>query len=212
MKYNLSQIMKRAWEIKRENRDNVFAICLSIAWEEARNMKEKEIFNKEVIFNEYKFKLWEEKYTKYRRITIFDFDNRYCGYIDVELKNRICITRKDHWAEGLAEKFLETYDIDDIINKNEILEGTDRQVKKAVEIRKRYKSTMTKFIGNTAKKYGKTISELKTMEEMSQMFKAYNMALSQKKASFWLENNYEDLDNETYADRKISKTITEKFM
>lgn len=35
-KYNLSKIMKRAWEIKRENSKNIFAICLKMAWEEAK--------------------------------------------------------------------------------------------------------------------------------------------------------------------------------
>ena len=35
-KYNLSEIMKRAWEIKKEDRKNIFAICLKMAWEEAK--------------------------------------------------------------------------------------------------------------------------------------------------------------------------------
>lgn len=35
-KYNLSNIMKRAWEIKRENSRNVFGACLKMAWAEAK--------------------------------------------------------------------------------------------------------------------------------------------------------------------------------
>ena len=35
-KYNLSEIMKRAWEIKKEDNKNIFAICLKMAWEEAK--------------------------------------------------------------------------------------------------------------------------------------------------------------------------------
>lgn len=35
-KYNLSAIMKRAWEIKKEDNKNIFAICLKMAWEEAK--------------------------------------------------------------------------------------------------------------------------------------------------------------------------------
>lgn len=35
---NLSKIMKRAWEIKKEDNRNIFGLCLKIAWEEARNM------------------------------------------------------------------------------------------------------------------------------------------------------------------------------
>ena len=37
MKYNLKDIMKRAWELKRKNNKNIFAICLQMAWEEAKN-------------------------------------------------------------------------------------------------------------------------------------------------------------------------------
>lgn len=41
-KYNLTKIMKRAWEIKKENNENLFAMCLKLAWEEAK-MEEKQI-------------------------------------------------------------------------------------------------------------------------------------------------------------------------
>lgn len=37
MRYNLKSIMTRAWEIKRENTDNIFSICLKAAWSEAKN-------------------------------------------------------------------------------------------------------------------------------------------------------------------------------
>ena len=33
---NKAQIMKRAWEIKRENQDNIFGLCLKMAWKEAK--------------------------------------------------------------------------------------------------------------------------------------------------------------------------------
>ena len=35
---NLSKIMKRAWEIKKEDNRNIFGLCLKMAWEEAKNM------------------------------------------------------------------------------------------------------------------------------------------------------------------------------
>ncbi len=35
-KYNLSKIMKRAWEIKKENTDNIFGECLKMAWVETK--------------------------------------------------------------------------------------------------------------------------------------------------------------------------------
>lgn len=49
-KYNLSKIMRRAWEIKKQNKENIFSICLQIAWEE-RKMEEKEV-GKDIIFDE----------------------------------------------------------------------------------------------------------------------------------------------------------------
>lgn len=36
MKYDLKKIMKRAWEIKREDKDNIFGLCLKLAWGEAK--------------------------------------------------------------------------------------------------------------------------------------------------------------------------------
>lgn len=36
MKYDLKKIMKRAWEIKKENSRNIFSLCLKMAWEEVR--------------------------------------------------------------------------------------------------------------------------------------------------------------------------------
>ena len=45
-KYNLKNIMKRAWEIYRTNSDTnmkaVFAICLQIAWAEAKASTQKD--------------------------------------------------------------------------------------------------------------------------------------------------------------------------
>ena len=35
---NLSKIMKRAWEIKKEDNRNIFGLCLKMAWDEARNL------------------------------------------------------------------------------------------------------------------------------------------------------------------------------
>ena len=34
--YNLSKIMKRAWEIRRQHKDNDFALSLRMSWEEAK--------------------------------------------------------------------------------------------------------------------------------------------------------------------------------
>ena len=49
MKYNLKKIMKRAWEIKRENSKNIFSLCLKMAWEEAK--KPSHPLKKQLIFS-----------------------------------------------------------------------------------------------------------------------------------------------------------------
>ena len=36
MKYNMKEIMTRAWEIKKENNKNIFTLCLKMAWAEAK--------------------------------------------------------------------------------------------------------------------------------------------------------------------------------
>lgn len=56
-KYDLSEIMKRAWEIKKENKDNIFSFCLKMAWEEA---KDPVIKAEEGLLKEYNVKLAKE--------------------------------------------------------------------------------------------------------------------------------------------------------
>lgn len=41
------EIMKRAWEIKKENKMNIFSLCLQMAWEEYKNPKANEIDDNE---------------------------------------------------------------------------------------------------------------------------------------------------------------------
>lgn len=43
MKVNLKEIMTRAWEIKRMNEDNIFGLCLKMAWAEAKAPKAETI-------------------------------------------------------------------------------------------------------------------------------------------------------------------------
>lgn len=57
MKYNLSTIMKRAWTIKKSNPQNIFGLCLKIAWTEAKGTVEAEV----KITKDYLVKKLEEK-------------------------------------------------------------------------------------------------------------------------------------------------------
>ena len=68
-KYNLSKIMKRAWEIKKEDNKNIFAICLKMAWEEAKKGVKK-MTVEEYLVEKKGLKVWE-KYGK-KRIYIND--------------------------------------------------------------------------------------------------------------------------------------------
>ena len=93
----LSKVMKKAWEIKKEDRRNIFSVCLKMAWAIIKNgaedVKEKfEGFAKltgEVFANckyvgegnAFSFSKWE-KYGK-KRIYMNDHKGKGCGYIDV---------------------------------------------------------------------------------------------------------------------------------
>lgn len=37
--YTLRKVMKRAWEIKRQDSRNIFALCLKMAWAEVREIR-----------------------------------------------------------------------------------------------------------------------------------------------------------------------------
>lgn len=39
MDYNTRAIMARAWQIKREDKDNIFGLCLKMAWAEAKGQR-----------------------------------------------------------------------------------------------------------------------------------------------------------------------------
>ncbi len=54
-KFNLSQIMKRAWEIKKENNENIFSFCLKMAWSEAKKSPSSEKTLKEKLIDKLNF-------------------------------------------------------------------------------------------------------------------------------------------------------------
>ena len=88
-KYNLSEIMKRAWEIVRSAATTMSA-ALKQAWKEAKEMMEKKQFTgfAKVLKEERDygdccylyFKKWE-KYGK-SRIYVNDYKNRTLGFIE----------------------------------------------------------------------------------------------------------------------------------
>lgn len=96
MKANLKYIMKRAWEIKKMNKENIFGLCLKMAWEEAKKIKKsftgfaKVLKEKEAKLglpicqyldsDFFTFKKWEKG--NYSRIYCNDYKGRSVGYIN----------------------------------------------------------------------------------------------------------------------------------
>ena len=125
-KYNLSSIMKRAWELVK-NFGATISEGLKKAWTEAKNIIEKIKFDGTAIVgkvrkdesnpeevemsgsNFYKFNLWE-KGSK-RRIYINDYQRRSMGYIDLNNNNEIEVNySQDSDQYRTAKWFVENYE------------------------------------------------------------------------------------------------------
>lgn len=126
-KYNLSKIMKRAWELVKKAGLNISS-ALKKAWEEAKKMIEKKKFFSNVKVakiengetstytgtefdsdsNYYTFTLWE-RYGK-KRIYVNDYKRRTVGYIDCNNGNQI----ETEYAKGPVVEtmsyFVENYE------------------------------------------------------------------------------------------------------
>lgn len=99
MKYDLRKIMKRAWEIKRENEKNIFGLCLKMAWEEAKKpshpLKKQLIFSAEEQLrkiNEKRAKRSLESKTMEQVFPWFDFiknceDEKFFARIEKEFRD-----------------------------------------------------------------------------------------------------------------------------
>lgn len=97
-KYNLSDIMKRAWQLKRRNAANIFGECLKMAWAEAK--KEADLNGWE--YEGMKFKngleIWVynvyfvlRRWTKagYDRVYINDGTRKGGGFVDLKTKRSL---------------------------------------------------------------------------------------------------------------------------
>ena len=60
-KYNLSEIMKNAWAMKKTNGNASFSDCLRKAWAKAKNVKKIFDGSDSVMLNGFQFALWERK-------------------------------------------------------------------------------------------------------------------------------------------------------
>lgn len=107
-KYNLSKIMKDAWNLFREKFGS-FADCLRKAWAIAK-VPVKKPFDGSVTINGFEFNLWEN-YGK-RRIYINNYSgsnkSNRGGYIDLDHNNYVRATGCVKFA---AENFLRAYEV-----------------------------------------------------------------------------------------------------
>ena len=121
-KYNLSNIMKRAWILVKNNGMTI-SVALKRAWKEAKNMAKKtfESFAKIVIPGResredesaaLSFKLWERG--SKRRIYINDYKRRTLGFIDLCEDNKVVINDNqglgNDEVNGTLDRFFETYE------------------------------------------------------------------------------------------------------
>lgn len=115
MKYNLSKIMKRAWELVKKIKLEI-STALKVAWKEAKEMAKKIQFDgftkiaregslQKSESDFFYFKLW--KGNKTERIYIKDYKSRTIGYIDIADKT-ICDAYNNE-VERAAERFMEEY-------------------------------------------------------------------------------------------------------
>ena len=109
-KYNLSKIMKRAWELVKEAGMTISS-GLKKAWAEAKTTKKSFIgYAKMVVIGRENYaddddckyvsaKLWEK--SDVRRIYFNDYKRRTVGYID-------CLTKNIVSKDGFAKDFIPT--------------------------------------------------------------------------------------------------------
>ena len=120
---NKSAIMKRAWEIKKENSINLFGLCLKMAWAEAKASDDRKVFDKYARVERtdswdsaapecyYTFRLWEKGGK--RRIYVNDYKKRTIGYIDLTHNNEI-VTDFAKWSDQCKsiKKFFNEYKVE----------------------------------------------------------------------------------------------------
>lgn len=111
MKYNRSEIMKKAWELFRGklNRSS-FSTCLMMAWKIAKAAAERETFTgkKIVSLMGYGFSFW--KGGRNRRVYI-NGTRTHGSYIDLNTMKAVLSGKADPYLVTAAECFLAKYEI-----------------------------------------------------------------------------------------------------
>lgn len=111
MKYNRSEIMKKAWNLFRGKLNrNSFATCLSMAWKIAKAGVARETFTgkKVVSLMGYGFNFW--KGGKNRRVYI-NGTRTHGAYIDLNTMQPVLSAKADTYLIIAAECFMAKYEI-----------------------------------------------------------------------------------------------------
>lgn len=107
MKYNTSTIMKRAWSIKKENTNNIFALCLKMAWAEAKAAKVEKPSTIKTDLVTWTFKTWK-KNGMHRVYIDGDFGKHGRGYIDMNT-GKVVVTKSHYGGENSVVAAAELY-------------------------------------------------------------------------------------------------------
>ena len=119
MKFSIKAIMIRAWEIKKQDKANLFGLCLKMAWEEAKQSSKPE-FTGDMYIDGFGFRYWEKGSKRRIYINNCTGSNRsnQSGYIDLAADDRHgnpfisavgCI-------KDAAIRFLKAYDLTKLQN------------------------------------------------------------------------------------------------
>lgn len=181
-KYNLSKIMKRAWNIKGEHKDNIFSMCLKMAWEEARN-QESQSWVTEL-----------PETDEYRRLLKKNFP-------------ALTGTKKQvEWAEEIREgirkelSYYSRYFLSDgrpCALFNVLKQGNEAVIKDIL-------ASVSHFDNETVKKE-RIASRISAYKDLAKRIKRYNEIMSNSSAVFWIDNRRNCSDN--YMDKKFKEFI-----
>ncbi len=106
-KYNLSEIMKKAWSIKKSNKEVTFSECLKKAWAMAKALvnKIKFVNNMDIEADGYTRELTRWTKGGHDRIYINGGSRRGDGYIDL-IKGVACLRGNLTYQKKMAEMIL----------------------------------------------------------------------------------------------------------
>ena len=108
MKYNKSEIMKRAWELKRILRNRTFGVCLSRAWNEAKQEAEEKAYDGKKFENGMQITMLGvtrtlNRWTKNGHDRVYiNYDRKNDGYIDL-VSGKAVLGNKYSYLSKIAE-------------------------------------------------------------------------------------------------------------